>query len=329
MRQITAKKAEQRRKKQEPLVEPPLTSDGRRNWARMSDNELVKYTQNLVNEKNIPTSTNLFYFDNGLYDALIKRRLLPRLKFPFQRNSWTKKTDEELVAYAQRVIQEEKIKNKRIFRKKEGGLYRHLLQRNLLDSLKFEKGRNWRYFSDAELVAHTKQICRDNGIKTKKQMEGFDKGLYAVLNRRGLINELGFVKPKRKPRDWTEMSDVKLVEYAQSYVDANGLENMHNLQKLDLGLYSALRARHLRSKLRFKKPQRRWRDLNDQELVDYARDFIVSNEVKNRKELWEVDKGLATVLRRRKLLDQVFAPLEQQKQNQALREIAQAVEEFE
>ena len=299
---------------QEPLVEPPLTSDGRRNWARMTDTGLVRYTQALVDEKKIPSSSKLFYSDNGLYDALIRRRLLPKLKFPSQKNSWTTKTDEELITYAQTKIDEERIKTKRIFGKKYNRLYRLMLKRKILNSLKFEKGRKWRYYNDPDLIDYAKKTLEDNGIKTKKQLEDFDKGLLSVLRARGLLDELDFVKPKKKPRDWSHMSDPEVVQYAQSYVDRNKLCCISDLQKADLGLYSVLRKRGLRERIEFDKKKKLMRphgffsNLSDEELVEYASKFVSEKKLTARKSLAKAGRGLYAVLLKRKLLDKIGLP---------------------
>ena len=68
--------------------------------------------------------------------------------------------------------------------------------------------------------------------------------------------------------------------------------------------------------------------MSDDEIVLFAQRIVMEKEIQKISELKANDSGLYRILRERKLQDQVFDPIEKQRKNQALREIAEAVEEF-
>lgn len=124
-------------KKREPLAEGiiPLTKDGRRNWAKMSDEELLDYAQKFVNENRIRCIKVLLLEDSGLYSVLWRRKLIGRIEFKERRRDWAGTSDEECLSMARSFIKENGIWRRIELIKGDHGLYIALHGRGLLDTV--------------------------------------------------------------------------------------------------------------------------------------------------------------------------------------------------
>ena len=135
-------------------------------------------------------------------------------------------------------------------------------------------------------------------------MVSADPGLYSALRSRKLFSEVGL---ENTLRQWTTMSDEKLVELADNFVEERAIRTSTKLHEEDPGLYEALRRRGLLYKIEFedKRRQRKWARMSYEELVSFAKNFIKQKQITNRTGLAEADRGLYSALRDRKLLDMV------------------------
>jgi predicted O-methyltransferase YrrM len=68
--------------------------------------------------------------------------------------------------------------------------------------------------------------------------------------------------------------------------------------------------------------------MSDEELVGFAKRFIEASGITGRKELKKADSGLHKALRTRKLIDAVFVPIEQKKQDEMIEQLAEAVDAY-
>ena len=116
--------------------------------------------------------------------------------------------------------------------------------------------RFWKSMSDEEIVAYARRYINENGIKNRKGLYNADNGLYNALRRRKLLDKVKF---KERLRNWSSMSDKRLVEHAQNFVDENDIINGTGLKKVDSGLYEILRNRNLICKIKFENNRRSWR----------------------------------------------------------------------
>lgn len=115
---------------------------------------------------------------------------------------------------------------------------------------------------------------------------------------------------------WKGMEVVDLVSRAQFLVDRSEMSRRTELKRVEPGLYRQLETSGVLEWIRFPgvnkagpgRRRRRWADLSDKELVDYARNFINDNGIPSRAELDRADAGLMSALRVRGVADQVRFP---------------------
>jgi len=258
-KQATAKPGK-RREAREPLAELIVTMDsrGNRHWAIMSDDELVAFAQEHVEANGIRNRRGLYKADPGLYKALIGRRnssgkrLIDGIHFNERRKEkrdWASMSDDELVAFAQEHVDGKIIRNRYGLVKVDRGLYQILQRRKdgsgekLIERVVFEEGRrDWASMSDEEIIAYAKRAISDRCIGSRKGLAEEDWGLYQVLLKRKLIDELGIEKGAR---DWGAMDDMELVAFARGFISENGIGRRKELFMMDPGLHSILRRRAL------------------------------------------------------------------------------------
>ncbi|MBU0533062.1 hypothetical protein KKB44_06235 [Candidatus Micrarchaeota archaeon] len=220
------------------------------------------------------------------------------------RRSWSVMRDHELVKFARKFMEEEGINGRHELEKADKGVYGILWKRKLLGEIGFENNqRDWNSMNDEEIVEYTEEFMRE-GIREREELRKADEGLYAALFRRKLLDKVGF-EEKREERGWTSMSDEEIVGYAKKFMEENGISRRGKLQKADGGLYRILRKRRLLDEIRFEERRRDWKAMSDEKLIGYAKGFIEKEEIGGTRELMNADKGLYSVLRRRKLLDKV------------------------
>ena len=106
------------------------------------------------------------------------------------------------------------------------------------------------------------------------------------------------------------------------------LDGRFQLGKKDSKLYKELKKRGLLAKIKPKRERNSWKEMDDEELVRYAQKVMKEQDISRSVQLVKSDNALYQALRKRKVLDRVFAPLEQSNRKQALDEIVEAVNQF-
>jgi hypothetical protein len=117
---------------------------------------------------------------------------------------------------------------------------------------------------------------------------------------------------KNGQRDWSFLTDEKLVQFTIRYMIENGIGRRGELHKTESGLYKALKRRGLLDQVSFEEKRRSW-EMNDAEIIEHAKRFMKENGIFGRKELKSADQGLYRILRVRRLLDKVGFEKKQQK----------------
>ncbi|MBU0533061.1 hypothetical protein KKB44_06230 [Candidatus Micrarchaeota archaeon] len=241
---------------------------------------------------------------------------------------FTKMSDKELVGYAKRIIEEKKISGRKELQEVDGSLYNVLLKRNLLDTFGFgrkKEGRNWKAMTDEEIVRYAKTFMREREITGRAEVYRADKALYEVLRRRKLLDEVGF---EEKQRDWSSMSDEEIVRYVRKFIEESGITRPRELQDTNSWLYGVLWRRGLLRSINFDRKRVDWSSMSDEEIIDHARMVIREREITGRAQLSKEISGLYHALNKRKLLDQVFADIEQSRRKEAILQVVEAMEEF-
>ena len=221
--------------------------DGKpRLWGYMSDGEIVEFAQKIVKENEIVWRKDLKKYDSGLHEILRQRRLLGDVGFKKKVRSWKDMSDEEIVEFAKKIIEENEITKRCMLEQTDDGLYQVLRKRRLLDEFEFEekrwRERPWKDMSDEEIVEFAKKIMEKEGIVHKDELSELDRGIYAILYRKRLLGEVGFVE---KQRSWKGMSDEEIVEFARNLIKEKDITLRGELRGADYGLYDILKKRGL------------------------------------------------------------------------------------
>jgi hypothetical protein len=253
-----------------------------------------------------------------------------------RRRSWSSLTDEKLISYGKRFMREKGINRRNELKKAVSGLYETLRRRGLLDRVGFQekrrKMRPWKDMKDEMIIEYTIKFMEEKDIGWRIELLEADQGLYDVLWKRGLLDMVGLSKERR---DWSSLTDNKLVSFAKNFLMQNEINGRVELQKADGSLYNALWRRGLLDRVGFQKKRRKmrsWKQMDDEELMKFARKYMKEKGITKRKGLERGDHGLYAALRKRKLLDLVFADIEQSKVDagllSGLSQAADAMESF-
>lgn len=246
------------------------------------------------------------------------------------RRDWTSMDDSMLADITKKSMQENGISSKGELYATDPGLYGALRKRKLLDKMGFVgKHRDWASMSDGELVIHTKKLLQENGINQRSRLRRVDAGLYYILGKRKLLDDVGF---EEKHRDWDSLSDNGLLSLARKFMNENMIFGRRELAEADPGLYDALSRRRLLEGVGFetkRRDNRDWISMNDGELISLARNIIQEKKISRKSDLQAADCGLYEKLRERKLLDAVFAPVESDKHREDVLQVVEAMGNFE
>ncbi len=298
----------------------------------MTDEQIIDFARKVMKEKEITGRKDLSKTDCGLYGALQRRGLLEKVGFEEKRRterSWKDMNDNEVVELARKVMEEKKVTGREELRKADSGLYSILIRREVHGKIGFEENhRSWKDLSDEEVIEFAKKLMVKKKINNKTGIKNADSRLYQVLRRRGLLDEIGCEEKRRKDRSWKDMNDEEVIEFAKKLMNENGISKKGKLKELDQGIYQVLRERGLLSRVGFEEKQRHWKDMSNEEIVEYARKMMEENGITKRKELEKADSGLYSILQRRGLFDRTFASIDQKKDNQARDAVIDALEAF-
>lgn len=309
-------------------------------FTNMGDDELIEYAKGIIKEKGITGRRELADVDGGLYNALRERKLLARAGLKLKRRksrNWTAMGNEGIVAYVKKLMLDNGITGETELEQFDKGAYEALRKRGLLDQIDFvekreRKGRRWHGKSDEEIITHAKEVIEKHGIKRIVDLDKLDQGLYTVLRTRGLVDLVGI---KREKKNWRKTSDEEIIGMARDLIQEHGIVYLAELDKLDSSLVGVLRRRKLLDgfglKLKGKKG-RAWRKMTDDEIIEYAKGVIEEHRIETKSQLHSIDQGLWQVLRKRKLLDEIFVEIEAQRETdsnqQAAEEMFSAVKEL-
>jgi len=335
MRQKTRSTAQTSRSStKEPLAEGlqfvvPTGPMGVRLWRKLSSENIVEFARKLMRENGITSKEELKKVDSGLHHALRLRGLLGEVGFEEKRRkkrSWEGVSDEEVIEIAMKIMEENNITGSKELENTDSRLYDILRKRSLLERINFEhKHISWRDMHDEAIVELARKTMEEKGIIGRKAL--FDKypRMYAILRRRELLEEVGFVE---KQRSWNEMSDVEIVELAMKVMGEKEISLKEELRKCDSGLYQALRRRGIIDKVEFEDKKRYWKKMSDGEIIELTMNLIQENKITARSDLKKLDYGLYQVLGKRGLLDRAFAHSDRQREEQARDAVIDALDAF-
>jgi hypothetical protein len=307
-----------------------------RNWKDMEDNEIIEVSKRFIEEKGITGRSELQKADQGLCYVLRKRKLLDELVFEKKRpkrRQWNKMSDEELIEHAKRFMKENAIRGRGMLSRADRGMYDVLRKRKLLDKLVTRKNqrkrRPWNKMQDEEIIDHAKRFMEEQRICGRTELRIEDVGLYGILVRRRLLGRVWFEEKKRKEKLWKDLSNEELIKHVKMLMKDKGINGRHELKKADQGLYCVLWRRGLLDCMMFerkKRKERPWKQMKNEEIIEYTRQFMREKGICRSSELKKADQGLYLILMKRNLLNGVFQETPKKSESELLDQLRDAVD---
>jgi len=226
-----------------------------------------------------------------------------------KKRDWKRLSDGELVAFVKDFMKAEGIKRKSELAKKDCGLYNVLLRRDrespgIMNRIGFEGASpNWARMSDDELAAYARSLMDKKGIFCKYELESECNCLLQAIRRRerkkpGIMKRIGFAIPKKR---WEAMSDEELVAHTQKIMKRDGIQTRTEMYCRHINLYRAILKRERErpgviSRIGFKKKQKKWEAMSDEELVERVKKFMKERGISHKSEFSEAAPGLDKAL---------------------------------
>jgi len=123
-----------------------------KNWAAINDELLIKYAKEFLKENEVSTGKELRKVNPGLYNVLAKRKLLMALGLIKKRMNWSSMTDGDLERIGTDFVKKNSITAMKDLARLNGGLFKALKKRDLLDRV-CPKKRFRREYGEREVTA--------------------------------------------------------------------------------------------------------------------------------------------------------------------------------
>jgi hypothetical protein len=285
-------------------------------YSNKTVNELVDYTKNYLKANKITRIIELQKRNCSLYNALRERKLLNSIFGPNKKKPhgfYSKISDEKLIKSGKDFCKENNLIIRTQLYSKNRAFYNILCERKLLDSIfGVNKKKSPGFYSnklDDELIKYSKEYCKENGIKIRKEIQIKNISLYHNLRKRGFLDLIFGSKNSELYGFYSKMSDEQLIEHSKIYCKKHNFSKRTELAKKNKTLYKEL-CKHKLVDLIFgsleRKPNGFYSNKTDEELIKYGKDFCKKNKIKSRSELEKKNGSLYIFLLKRKLLDSVF-----------------------
>jgi len=259
-----------------------------------------------MEKKGITMRKELKSADKGLYRVLRTRSLLEKVGFVEKVRKWKSMTDDEILDYAKRFMEENEVTTRKELEMADSGLYAVLGQRKLRGRIKFEARQKppgfFTKMSDDELVAYARRFMGNKGISGRAELWKAASALCSLLKKRNLLGRLSF---EERQRDWRSIPDDEIVAYAKKFMKERGITGRTELWKADGGLYNTLKKRKLHDRIGFERRLRNWNGMSDNQLIEHTKRFVKRKKITRKVDLEKEDVGLYETLRKRNLLDRI------------------------
>lgn len=180
-----------------PILESivPLNSRGQRDWKVMGDESLIAHSIWKIDDGHIDGRYMLVKGDSGLYQVLLRRKLLDLVGVQNSNKgdrNWAGMENSELIAYAREIIAGSRITGRRRLQEIDSGLYVALQGRKLMDDVGLSSSKNnnrdWASVERVELIAHAKRFVEKRGLRKRGELRRADSAQYLALWRRRLLD---------------------------------------------------------------------------------------------------------------------------------------------
>ncbi len=197
----------------------------KRPWKDVSDDEIIELAEKIMEKEGINSRIGLKKADGGVYEALRKRNLLVQIGFEYKQRSWECICDEKLLRFVKIFVKRKNIAGRHELEKRDGGLYKVLLIRGLLDEIGFkERQRSWNDMTYDEIIEFARGVIKRYMIGSRSELQGMDCGLYEALRKRDLLDRT-FTRIDQQKDDQARQDVIDALEAFGTANDNNSAED--------------------------------------------------------------------------------------------------------
>ncbi len=273
-------------------------------FKNMGKTKLRDYARDYVKDNGIITPTGLQTKNSSLYYYVKKRGLIDKigLEKRTKETLFVHYSNEAIVSYAQKYVDDNSIKCETLMRKLNGRLFSELKRRGIIDKLVFKGKQNqrWKRLSNEEIIGLGQKFVEDDRIKDKEEFKEKNSPLFHVLERRKLLGKIAFT--------------VFIME-AQKFIDNHHVFDLEQIRNIHIGVYNKVIKANILDRLKFKPelpPLKVEVDLDamsNEALVLYAKEIIRIREISGISGFLKHGVEATKIyyrIHKRKLIGQVF-----------------------
>ena len=162
--------------------------------------------------------------------------------------------------------------------------------------------------NNRDVALYAKKVMREKGTKYRTELYNEDPGLYDALRKRGLLDNVGFHRKRRKDSRWRDKDNDEVLASGKNFILMNAITKKCELERANPTLHSVLKRRKLldRPELGLEQKKRNnWRAMSDDELLNHVDNIVKDERLGQKSELENAHGGLYCVLQKRKLLGRI------------------------
>ncbi len=258
----------------------------------LGDKELISRAKMLMEDGNFVRRSHFKKAHYGIYAELKKRDLVGELGFEQVGTDRSSMSSEELVAQANKLVQEEGLSSVTEFIERHGAVYKALSDRGLHLQLEIKrKYVDWSVVPDSELISVAQEKMLKKGICTPGPFKEEFPGIYKQLRKRGLVGDAGLRPAYRSLR---RIPSAELIGQARQFIAKHNISSISKLQDAPGGwqLYSELSGRRLLPAVGLLPKIVNWSRLSDAELALYVNKEVERMQIFTARELREKNQKM-------------------------------------
>lgn len=285
-------------------------------YKNMEDGRLAFHAKIFCDAIHAKTSGDLHRSNPALWKEIQAREFFEDIGLKQQRSGGQAKyptSDAELIRYAKGVMGQNGIKSRTELQNDDAGLYHALWARGLLGELnhgqqikrRSRQHISWKDKTDRAIVRFANKYSKDNRLLVRNDLFKSYQSLHHVLCNRNLFDRVRLAACTERKSKWKSKSDGELVAFAKKFAEEKSTDSLEKFRLNNSGLYSNLQRRGLLDDLglqrKHKKPKR-WEKMSNRKVLEFAKNYMEENGIKNISAMVRHDCWLYGVLRRKKLL---------------------------
>ncbi|MDD5339838.1 MAG: hypothetical protein PHV13_01160 [Candidatus ainarchaeum sp.] len=269
-----------------------------RKWKRMTNDELRRYTVELITARRIEFFEQLKDYDPALVSTLRRRGILYGLPLKWKNRKWTGLEKDRFLAQVKEVAELLGVKTFEDFTDRMGRAYQVACQRGWVKFTGFSPSKvQWKRMLEKKgeraLIKAVQKAAKAVGAGTRSELQDKLSGAYKVLAGEELLDKAGF--PPLDVNRYAMMEEAEALAAIQALVDEKKIPNRTQLRGIDDAAYRFLNDNKLGGRIMFVQTEPDWDKLGDTELMAEinaraAAKGITGDRTKlNRKMYWAYD----------------------------------------